>query len=146
MKMKQLCMAIFALFFVANLLAVPALAAETTADYTIRYSDGSYAVVTIKSSITRLSADHRSTYIYYDPQGQKCFGHLLYASFTYNGFTSQADSCTYASEIYRMGWNIASHSEYVAGSTAYGNATYTGPNGQVPVHLTLTCDRNGNAT
>lgn len=65
----------------------------------------------------------------------------------YNGITSRADSCEYAAEIFRHGWDMTSHSEYVSGNTAYGNATFTGPDGQTrKASLTLTCDKNGNVT
>ena len=49
--------------------------------------------------------------------------------------------------IYRQGWNISTHSEYVSGNTAYGRATFTGPSGESrTASLTLTCDKNGNVT
>ena len=110
--------------------------------------DGSYAVITTgNSTAARANTEDGKTYTYYNAQGQRCFAYTLYASFTYNGVTSQAVSCEGSAAIYRQGWSLSTHSEYVSGSTAYGQASFTGPDGQVrTVSLTLTCDKNGNVT
>lgn len=144
--MKRLPVMFFALLFVLNLAVIPAAAADVATGDTIYYEDGSYAVIT-QGSATRSSTDKEKSYIYYNPQGQRCFTYTLYASFTYNGVTSSADSCHYRAAIHRQGWDMKSHSEYVSGSTAYGRAVFTGPNGETRnVSLTLTCDKNGNVT
>ncbi len=143
--MKRLSVMFFALLFVLNLAVVPAAAADIDADVdnTIYYEDGSYAVITLGSA-TRSSAVKEKTYTYYNSQGQKCFAYVLQGTFTYDGITSRADSCQYKAGIYRQGWDIKSHSEYVSGSTAYGRAVFTGPNGETRnVSLTLTCDKTG---
>ena len=144
--MKRTSALFLALLFMLNLMAVPAAAAEAAAGDTIYYEDGSYAVIT-QGHVTRSSATDSKLYTYYNSQGQRCFAYELYAVFTYNGVTSSADSCNYKANIYRQGWDMKSHSEYVSGSTAYGRAVFTGPNGETRnVSLTLTCDKNGNAT
>lgn len=144
--MKRLSALFFALLFVVNLLAVPAVAADEVAGDIVYYEDGSYAVITM-NNLTRSSENGWKTYTYYNPLGQRCFAYGLYASFTYNGVTSKADSCSYKAAIYRQGWDMSSHSEYVSGNTAYGRATFTGPNGETrTASLTLTCDKNGNVT
>lgn len=62
-----------------------------------------------------------------------------------NGVMSRADTAENTVSIYRQGWDMSTHSEYVSGNTAYGRATFTGPNGESrTVSLTLTCDKNGN--
>lgn len=128
-------------------MCLPAMAADSPAEHTIYYDDGSYAVITFASSPTRSSKADTKSYTYYNPLGQRCFTYRLLASFTYDGVTSRADSCTYAAEIYRQGWDLDTHSEYVSGNTAYGRATFTGPNGESrAASLTLTCDKNGNVT
>lgn len=145
--MKRLFLSLFALFLMVGLLAVPVMASDGNMGYKIYYDDGSYAVVTNSNYSTRASTDAVKSYTYYNPQGQKCFAYVLFASFTYNGTAGKADSCNFAAEIYRQGWDMASHSEYVSGNTAYGNVTFTGPDGQVrTASLTLTCDKNGNVT
>lgn len=146
--MKRTSALFFALLFVVNLLTIPVAAADIDADVdnTIYYEDGSYAVIT-QGSAARSSTDREKTYTYYNPQGQRCFAYVLCAVFTYNGVTSSADSCHYRAGIYRQGWDMKSHSEYVSGSTAYGRAVFTGPNGETRnVSLTLACDKNGNVT
>lgn len=130
-----------------GLLVAPALAADDTS-YTIYYEDGSYAVITTDSGdVARSTTDKVRSYTYYGPLGQKCFTYMIRGVFTYNGITSHADSCEYSAIIYVRGWDVSTHSEYVSGNTAYGRATFTGPNGQSQIaSLTLTCDKNGNVT
>lgn len=145
--MRRLGLSLAAMFILANLLAVPAMAVDNSADYTIYYEDGSYAIVTLNSAPTRSSTDEIKAYTYYNPLGQRCFTYRLLASFTYDGMTSRADSADYTVTIHRQGWDISTHSEYVSGNTAYGRATFTGPNGESrAASLTLTCDKNGNVT
>lgn len=146
--MKRLLSAFLFVIITANLLVIPAIATDNATGYTIRYEDGSYAIVTFCSDgFARSTTDKFKTYTYYNPLGQKCFAYTLYAAFTYNGTTSHADSCDFGAAIYRQGWDIQSHSEYTSGNTAYGNATFVGPEGQVrTANLTLTCDKNGNVT
>lgn len=145
--MKRQILSFALIFVMINLLCAPAMAADNSAGHTIYYEDGSYAVITVNTVAARSTAEDTKVYTYYNPQGQRCFAYVLRASFTYNGVTSRADSCTYAAEIYRQGWDLDTHSEYVSGNTAYGRATFTGPNGESrTASLTLTCDKNGNVT
>lgn len=145
--MKRLFSIFFITLILGGLLISPAMAAEEITDRTIYYEDGSYAVIALDHCGTRSNADKFQTYTYYNPLGQKCFAYTLYATFTYNGVTSQADSCKGGVVIYREGWTLSTHSEYVSGNTAYGRATFTGPNGESrTASLTLTCDKNGNVT
>ena len=131
-----------------NLLVSPALAADDDMSYTIFYEDGSYAIVEFGvDNFTRSNTNGQVAYTYYNSLGQRCFTYTLCAIFTYNGVTSRADSCDYMVAIHRQGWSLSTHSEYVSGSTAYGRASFTGPDGQVrTASLTLTCDKNGNVT
>lgn len=131
-----------------GLLFMPAMATGNETNCTILYDDGSYALVTLgENTDIRASDNFYRTYTYYNPLGQKCFSYTLHATFTYNGITSRADSCDFSAAIYRQGWDISTHSEYVSGNTAYGSATFTGPDGQIrTASLTLTCDKNGYVT
>lgn len=145
--MKRAAFAVTIIFTVLSFLTIPAIAADKVTDYTIYYDDGSYAVVTLSNSLTRVKVNETKSYTYYNPLGQRCFAYTLFASFTYNGTTSWADSCDFGVAIYRQSWDINAHSEYVSGNSAYGNATFTSPDGQVrTASLTLTCDKNGNVT
>ena len=143
--MKRLFSTFFVLLLMSSLIITPAMATDDVTGYTIYYADGSYAIVVLNNNPTRSNINERKSYAYYNPQGQRCFIYVLYASFTYNGITSRADSCDYAVTIYRQGWDVDTHSEYISGNTAYGNATFTGPDSQVrTANLTLTCDKSGN--
>lgn len=146
--MKRLLSTFAVAVLALNLIVYPALAADNSNIYTIFYEDGSYAVVSLNAnSAARSATDGESFYTYYNPLGQRCFMYGIYGTFTYNGVTSRAESCQGGITIYRQGWNISTHSEYVSGNTAYGRATFTGPNGESrAASLTLTCDKNGNVT
>lgn len=130
-----------------NLVCLPAMAADSPAEHTIYYEDGSYAIVTLNGVPARSGTNEIKSYTYYNPQGQQCFTYEIRAFFTYNGVTSRADSVDYRAAIHRQGWDLVTHSEYVSGNTAYGRATFTGPNGESrTASLTLTCDKNGNVS
>lgn len=90
--MKKLASLTLTLLFAINLLAMPAMAADTSSDYTVYYDDGSYAVVSRNDGLARSTTNEIINYTYYNPQNQRCFAYTLYASFTYNGITSRADS------------------------------------------------------
>lgn len=146
--MKRLFLSFLTAIFMFCVLSAPAMAFyETeTKSQIILYEDGSYAVITsyVGMSARSSTGDHKD-YTYYNALRQECFKYTLYADFTYNGTTSQADSCDYSVKIYRRGWEIDTHSEYTSGNTAYGSASFTSPEGQArTVSLTLTCDKNGN--
>lgn len=146
--MKRLFSILAAALLGLNLLACPALAVDDSNTYTIFYEDGSYAIVSMNvNPSARSNAAKDKAYTYYNPQGQRCFTYTIYGTFTYDGVTSRADSCKGGSVIHRQGWDLGTHSEYVSGNTAYGRATFTGPNGESrTASLTLTCDKNGNVT
>ncbi len=111
----------------------------------IDYEDGSYAIITtVTGGLTRASKADSKTYTYYNSSDQRCFSYTLYATFTYNGVTSTADSSVGGAELYLRGWDLISQNEWTSGSAAYGTASFSGPNGESrPVSLSLVCDRNG---
>lgn len=124
--MRRTYMIIISLFLCLNIMISPAVAIET--GQRIDYEDGSYAIImTGTGSMTRAVRNDSKTYTYYDSLGQRCFFYLLWASFTYNGTTSSADDVDFDIHIYRDGWEISTHREYTSGNTAYGSATFTGP-------------------
>lgn len=128
-----------------NLMCLPAMAADSPSTQTIFYEDGSYAIVSMNvNPSARSTAVKDKTYTYHNSQGQRCFTYTIYGTFTYNGVTSRADSVDYRVVLHRQGWDLVTHSEYVSGNTAYGRATFTGPNGESrTASLTLTCDKKG---
>lgn len=111
----------------------------------IDYENGSYAIITtITSGVARANVADSKTYTYYNSSNQRCFSYTLNATFTYDGRTASATSSSGGASIYRQGWSLSSHNEYTSGSTAYGSATFSGPNDESrPVSLSLTCDKDG---
>lgn len=143
--MKRLSHILVLFFAVMNLMCLPAMAADSPSTQTIFYEDGSYAIVSMNvNPSARSTAVKDKTYTYHNSQGQRCFTYTIYGTFTYNGVTSRADSVDYRVVLHRQGWDLVTHSEYVSGNTAYGRATFTGPNGESrTASLTLTCDKKG---
>lgn len=123
-------------------------AARAAGDATVRidYEDGSYALVTVHTGVARGTTSDYKTYTYYTLAGQRCFSYTLSATFSYNGRTSRAESAYAEIAIHSRGWTVDSHSEYTSGSTAYGQAVFSGPGGTRNVSLALTCDANGRVT
>ena len=144
--MKRLTISAVAVLLLFNLLLPSAKCTDTITER-INYDDGSYAIVeTTSSGGARAQTADSKKYTYYDPLGRKCFFYTLYATFTYNGTTSSADSSTAEAGLYRD-WSVDSHSEYTSGSTAYGDATFSSPSGGTrSVNLKLTCNANGSVT
>lgn len=143
--MRRALCTVTAIFLCLNMLFTMAAAIDVPTER-IDYEDGSYAVITTtRGALTRAETADTKAYTYYNPSGQRCFSYTLYATFSYNVITSKAETVDYGVTIYRQGWDIDSHNEYTSGSTAYGEAVFSGPNGEErPVSLSLTCDRNGN--
>ena len=114
----------------------------------IDYADGSYAIITtVTGGITRGTVDDHKIYTYYDSNDDRCFSYTLYATFRYDGRSSEADTCSAKASLYATGWDISSHSEWTSGDTAYGRAVFTDPDGgRHSVSLSLTCDEDGNVS
>ena len=132
-----------ALVFVLVLGTLQPAARAADAAVRIDYEDGSYAIITTWAGVSRGTTSDYKTYTYYDTSGKRCFTYTLCADFSYNGRTSSADSAYAKTDFYSRGWTVDSHSEYTSGSTAYGQAVFSGPSGTRNVSLTLTCDVNG---
>lgn len=143
--MKRYILRLAAVLLCMNLLLSAAAAVDSSTR--IDYADGSYAIVTMSvSRMARASVADSKSYTYYDPLGQKCFTYTLYATFSYDGSTSRADTVSFDIDIYRSDWDIVSHNEYTSGNCVYGSAIFSGPNGQHNASLYLRCDANGNVT
>ena len=146
--MKRLLSASVCFLICLSALFSPAFALDSSETERITFEDGSYAIVEQHhSGAARATSYDSEAYTYYTPLGQKCFTYTLYATFTYNGVTSQAKTSVAIIDLFTPDWECSSHNEYTLGRTAYGKATFSGPNDRViPVSLTLTCDKNGNVT
>ena len=125
----------------------PARAANVQVER-IDFDDGSYTIIETFSDVIRRSNigdSKRATH--YDSNGDRCFSYTLYATFSYDGKSSRAETVDYEVDIYQRGWDISSHREWTSGDTAYGRASFTAPDGDShPVSLSLTCDEDGNVS
>ena len=146
--MRRILRAVAITIVVFGLLTVGASAFEQKDFRRIDYADGSYAIISVQvEEETRATAEDSKTYTYYNPSGRKCFSYTLYASFTYDGRGSRAEDCYSRASIYLSGWTGDSHDEYTSGDTAYGEAVFSGPDGEErSVELSLTCDEDGNVS
>lgn len=143
--MKRFVSQLAAVLLCMNLLLSVAAAADSSTR--IDYEDGSYAIITTSvHSAARASVADVKTYTYYDPLGQRCFAYTLYATFSYNGSTSSANTVDFDITIYRSDWSVVSHNEHTSGNCAYGSAIFSGPSRQHNASLYLRCDANGNVT
>lgn len=143
---------LFALFLCISLITPSTFAATSQEDPSvsiIELENGDYieVVTTITRSSNRASMSETAatrTFTYTSLGGDKMFAYILYGEFEYNGVTSSATYVDYGIEIYRSGWDVDSHSEYISGNSVRGSATFNGP---FAVTRTLsggiTCDKNG---
>ena len=146
-KMKKGCL--FSLVFLLCVCTFLGNASAAHVEETrIDYADGSYAIISIEiASDTRAATEDSKTYTFYNSSRQRCFSYTLFGWFTYSGTTSSADSRDFDIAIYRRGWDVVSHDEYTSGDTAYGEAVFSGPDGEErSVELSLTCDADGNVS
>ena len=147
MKRVQSLIAVMIYLLCVNMLVVSvgAFDAEITDKEYVYYEDGSYAIISMRESISRANTGASKDYYYYSPDGDLCFVYTLMAEFYYNGTTRRAESASSSEDIYVRGWGSTSNREWTSGATAYGKATFSGPNGEERnVSLSLTCDKNGN--
>ncbi len=142
--MKKVLRVVAAAVLCLNIALAAAMAYDSVPER-IEYEDGSYAIITTETDHTRAKTADQKVYTYYNSSNQRCFSYTLYATFSYNGVTSAAETVDFGIAIYRRGWDVESHSEYTFGNTAFGRASFSGPNGENrPVNISLTCDKDGN--
>lgn len=144
--MKRLFTSTAALLLCMCFLLGTAAAFDSGQTERIDYEDGSYAIITtITGGLIRANTADSKLYTYYNADRVKCFTYTLYATFTYDGKTSSANTAAASADYYVRGWACSSHNEWTSGSAAYGSAVFTGPNGKAhPVNLSLVCDKDGN--
>lgn len=115
--------------------------------------DGSYYVIVIEESRTRATYSKTGSkhYTYYSSENVAQWKVTLTGTYTYNGSTSSCTAASASATIYKSTWSVASKSATRSGSTATGNfviklSLLLGQSTNVPVTLTLACDKNGNLT
>ena len=146
MKKRRIAFALF-IVLCMGCFTFPARAANIQSER-IDFEDGSYAIVTtVTSNVQRSVTGDSKIYTHYDGNDKRCFSYILYATFSYDGEESEAETVDYDVDIYQRGWDISSHSEWTSGDTAYGRAVFTDPDGgRHSVSLSLTCDEDGNVS
>lgn len=145
--MKRASCTVAVLFLCLHLLLTTAMAYDAPLER-IDYEDGSYAIITTtEKNLTRANLADYKVYTYYNSDNQRCFAYTLYATFSYDGVTSAAETVDFDIVIYRREWDVTTHREWLSGNAAYGRASFSGPDGVTrPVYLSLTCDKNGNVS
>ena len=115
--------------------------------------DGSYYVITIEESPTRTTYSKTSAkhYTYYSSENVAQWKVTLTGTYTYNGATSSCTAASASATVYKSSWSVASKSATHSGNQATGNyviklALLLGQSTNVPVTLTMSCDKNGNLT
>lgn len=145
-----------ACLIIACLLPVSAFATEKIVDEQVVYfADGSFMTTTIiveRTSVARATTNKTATIRreYKNGNGVIQWLATMTASFAYTGSTSSCTSVgTPVITIYDSDWCVVSKSAARDGDTAIGNITMglkllSGRINELPVTLTLSCDKNGN--
>ncbi len=149
--MKKASVLFLALAMILSISSVGAFASESNCVY---YDDGSYDLITVEAEdgvLTRATSSKTGTVTreHYSANNVLEWKISMKATFTYNGQTS---SCTVVNRpvitIYDSDWSVYSNTYSKSGNTATGNVTMERDqligSVQVPVTLTLSCDKNGN--
>ena len=131
--------------------SIPAIAAENNSSISIiELENGDYIeIVTtiLPVSNSRSSKDMtaaKRTFTYTGLAGDKIVSYAIYGEFEYDGTTSKATYVDYEIGLYRSGWDVDSHSEYISGNSVRGSATFNGPlNFTKTLSGGITCDKNG---
>lgn len=118
----------------------------------IYHEDGSYSIIEVERLDTTRATNKvtGSTYEnYYSANGTLEWKAALRATFSYTGSSATCTSVdSFTVTIYNSNWSVASKTTRKNGAVAYGDLTMkktiTGGYQEVPVTVTLTCDKNGN--
>ena len=117
----------------------------------IWYENGAYAEITTQvfdeiaeARATTSSKQAATTYTYYDESGAKALTFTLHADFSYDHSTSKATKAYGTYSIKKSGWSLSDSDVYCSGDTAYGDATFSGPNDYAYPSLQISCDPDGN--
>lgn len=121
---------------------------ETVVAY---FEDGSYITESVEANGARASGTKTGTKTksYYGSDGDLKWKAVLTGKFTYNGTSATCTSASMDVTISDSTWYVISKSASKSGNTAYGTATIgekvLGVTvREVPVDLSLSCDKDGN--
>lgn len=115
-------------------------------------SDGSWTETIVElrdDNENRSSVTGTKTKRKYNSDNELLWKVVLTGTFYYNGTTSYCTSASTAVTFYKSGWSVLSENTYYSGNTAYTNVslgiTVFGVTLEADnVHLTLSCDKDGN--
>lgn len=128
--------------------AVPALAAEPSADSQATYfDDGSYLVKTVLVTATARASNTtsgRATYDCYSLTDQLLWTAWVDGTFTYDGSSATATKASYNYVIYSDAWSLKSGRAYCSGNQAIAEVKFSGGIFATrTVNLVLTCSPDG---
>ena len=152
MHMKK----ILALLLLVSLLitpSIPKVSAAEADESVIRFSDGSYILIETVVTESRSTSSKNASryYTYYDLLDNEKWKVTLSASFTYTGSSATCTSSNVTVGISDSAWYIVSKSASKSTNVASCDVTmgykFLGiTTDKKTVHLTITCDANGNLT
>lgn len=115
----------------------------------IYYEDGSYCVITITKSMTRVATSGTKTANYYSEDGNLICTLSVTGVFEYDGLKSSCTSASHQLTMHNSNWSVASQGSYKTDYRAIANATlnyrFLGVvvNTQT-ISVQLACDKYGN--
>ena len=147
--MKRLCSIAILLVFI--LMCIPQITfARENYEY-VYFEDGSYAVITIHETALRAlnSKNGSRVYTYYNSDGVAQWKAVLSATFTYNGSTSTCTSSGCNVTVFNSDWYTVSKTAGKSGNSSTADVTMGKKLlgitvSKKTVHLSLSCDANGN--
>ncbi|MEE0799666.1 MAG: hypothetical protein U0L91_00135 [Gemmiger sp.] len=124
---------------------LPASAQRTVSTTTEDLGDGWVVVTTVTESAAqaRSSTKVGSKHAEYTYEGRHIATVYLNGSFSYDGSSATATGVS-ASHVTASGWSYGGESTWCSGASVRLTATLSGEGHDVPISLTLTCDKNGN--
>ena len=115
----------------------------------IRYSDGSYAIITLSEEfINRATKNGSKSYNFYGANGVLGWTVTLNGTFSYDGSSASCTSSSVSHAIYDSVWKVTSQAASRSGAAAIGDFTVKRYTLLIPVQtetvkLTITCSPSG---
>lgn len=149
---RVICSVLVAVLLTAVLpISTFAIGVEDGITDVLYFDDGSYITVEVTTVSTRASKSITGdkTYTYYVDGGSASWKAVLTGSFTYNGKTATCTAASCSVTIYNSAWFTISKSASKSGNTAKASITMGKKMlgvtvSEVPIDITLKCDKDGN--
>lgn len=148
--MKRIVSCLLMAIFMLNVMSQIGNAEENTAEIIV-FEDGSYLTIEIIHDIIRASGNKTANKVhtYYDSANSAQWKTVLTGSFSYTGSSSSCTASSVSTTIYDSSWYVISERASKSGNTATASVTMGDKLAgvtvtRIPVHLSLSCDANGN--